>query len=67
MLTFQKCVTNLIEPLVVNGHAGHMETYYTSPELVAELMSAGTGVARMVGPTEKKNTFIPRIKSFQMA
>ena len=65
MLTFQKYVTNLLEPPLTNGHAVHMDNYYTSPELVAELMIAGTGVTGMVGPTEK--TFKPRIKSLQMA
>ena len=62
MLTFQKCVTNLLEPLLANGHAVHTDNYYTSPELVAELMIAGTGVTGMVGLTE--NTFISRIKCF---
>ena len=30
-----------------------MDNYYTSPDLVAKLMIAGTGVTGTMGPTEK--------------
>ena len=46
-------VMTLLEPLLGKGHVVYMDNYYTSPDLVAELKIAGTGVTGTVRANRK--------------
>ena len=51
----------LIEPPLGKGHVVNMGNYCTSPDLVAELNIAGTGVTRTVQANQKH--LAPNIKT----
>ena len=54
-------VMTLLEPLLGKGHVVNMGNYYTSPDLVAELKIAGTGVTGSVRANQKH--LAPNIKT----
>ena len=57
----KRMLLTLLEPPLGKGHVVNMGNYYTSPDLVAELNIAGTGVTRTVQANQKH--LAPTIKT----